>query len=71
MPQAKALDLARWSHSLRDLERDLDAYCRHHPAGCPCHLCQVAGLVGDALWHLDRLGQPPPAAARTYHRRNR
>jgi hypothetical protein len=66
MPQAKALDLARWSHSLRDLERELDAYCRPHPADCPCHLCQVAGLVSDCRWHLAQLnnpaGGPRPAA---------
>jgi hypothetical protein len=61
--QATAFDLERWSHQLQTLDRELQDAGRRHPGTCACHLCQVAALVGDALWHLDRLRQPPPAAA--------
>jgi hypothetical protein len=55
----------RWACQLQALDREIERACRTHLGWprCECHLCQALGLVGDALWHLDRLGQPPPAAA--------
>jgi hypothetical protein len=65
MKQATAFDLARWSHQLETLDRELEHACQRHPGWprCDCQWCQVAQLVADAVWTLNHAAPDPRPAA--------
>jgi hypothetical protein len=58
----------RWQDDLESTQEEMERHCRTHSRWpqCDCHLCQVIGLLSDALCHLrqhpatDRPNGPGP-----------
>jgi hypothetical protein len=59
-PPSGNLDLARWAVEVRRLDREVHRACAGNDPRCRCHLCELAGLLADCLWHLGRTQPTPP-----------